>query len=123
MPVRVTRLFHLTLPLKHLFIYLGGCQASPGIAPPECTGNVFSGNQWDKDELECHINEYQLVRNGVGGKMPQEEKCWHEFCLVHMTHIYRHPDDKAHKELTGPRMSLSCYVTLELLHMTHLPSP
>jgi hypothetical protein len=40
---------------------LEGCSASPGSqTPPECSGN-FSGNQWDKDELECHVEQgYQL---------------------------------------------------------------
>jgi hypothetical protein len=40
---------------------LEGCSASPGSqTPPECSG-TFSGNQWDKNELECHVPQgYQL---------------------------------------------------------------
>jgi hypothetical protein len=40
---------------------LEGCSASPGSQkPPECTG-ALSGNQWDKNELECHVPQgYQL---------------------------------------------------------------
>ncbi|KAL4522710.1 hypothetical protein Ndes2437B_g07494 [Nannochloris sp. 'desiccata'] len=47
---------------RHLVQALEGCEASPGSQiPPECDGGLFSGNQWDEDEVECQLEEgYQL---------------------------------------------------------------
>lgn len=37
---------------RNLVQAVEGCSASPGSqTPPECSGSVFAGNQWDKDEL------------------------------------------------------------------------
>lgn len=37
---------------RHLVQALEGCEASPGSQiPPECDGGLFSGNQWDEDEV------------------------------------------------------------------------
>ncbi|WPT13697.1 hypothetical protein PSENEW3_00001536 [Picochlorum sp. SENEW3] len=39
----------------------GGCASSPGNpVPEECSGGVFSGNQWDNDEIECNFGGRQL---------------------------------------------------------------
>ena len=39
----------------------GGCSSSPGQPVPEsCQGGLFSGNQWDNDEIECNFGGRQL---------------------------------------------------------------
>ena len=39
----------------------GGCGSSPGLSTPEvCSGGLFSGNQWDNDEIECNFDGVQL---------------------------------------------------------------
>jgi hypothetical protein len=52
---------HLTQAAPAPTTTVEGCSASPGSQiPSECSG-ALSGNQWDKDELECHVPQgYQL---------------------------------------------------------------
>jgi hypothetical protein len=39
----------------------GGCSSSPGMSIPDaCSGGLFSGNEWDNDEIECNFDGVQL---------------------------------------------------------------
>ncbi|KAK2075556.1 hypothetical protein QBZ16_001664 [Prototheca wickerhamii] len=44
-----------------------------GTRPDECSSGLFSGNEWDHDEIECHFCDAQLKCEHEGGTIRSEK--------------------------------------------------